>query len=369
MADLIPYFYLLQSKLPRLQSGSPKSAIIVLVVFGVFIVIMLIAARAGSKRSGRGKSSVARGGTSFKRTARRIGLENFEIKILINLARKYQINNPNTFLNNSPAFDSVLRKSIEEIDMLSSEPNVKESRKALLFRIKQKIERNVQKTTNFTGTHQIKINQHLAISPETGGRYQSKIISNLRNNMGVQIPVNNRGQQIRWQKSMRLKVFFWKNNGQGFSFSSKVMGYNTIRGLPCLFIQHSNNIQQAQQRRFRRKELEKPAYFYPVRVVTTGFGRNKSKKAFVDSRAHSLGTVIDISAGGCALKSAYPLEGGQLVKIEFDTVKGTHVTVYGKILSMRKSRPYGGIMHIHFTKISREHLNKINSYVYDIDRE
>ncbi len=368
MHNLFINKYIMQaSRFQGLNSGSSTSAIITLAVLFGFIVIMVIVARRGSarKKAGPGKGYYSM--SNFKRISRKMGLEHYEIKILTELAGKNKIANPVAFLHNSTSLDTALKRAIEEIDSLGSEENVKENRKAMLFRIKQKIERNAQNKATFLGTHQLQINQPLAISPETGGRYQSKVVSNLKNNLSIQIPENNKGQQIRWPKSTKMKVFFWKRNGQGYSFSSKVMAYNTIRNLPCLFISHSNNIQQAQQRKYRRKELEKPAYFFPVRVITTGFGRGKQKKAYVDTRSNSLGTVIDISAGGCSLKSSYPLDHGELIKIEFETYKGSNITVFGKILSMHRIKPYGGIMHIRFTKVSRAHMNKINTYVYDID--
>ncbi|MCK5201648.1 MAG: PilZ domain-containing protein, partial [Spirochaetales bacterium] len=172
---------------------------------------------------------------------------------------------------------------------------------------------------------------------------------------------------IRWKKWTKVQVFFWKHNGQGYSFSSKVSGYNNIRGVPSLFLQHSRSIQQAQQRKYRRKPLGRPAYFYPIRIITSGFGRNQKRKAVVDTSAGILGTIIEISAGGCSMRASYPLGAGELLKIEFEASDGEKIIVFGKNKSIKRIKPMGAVMHIMFTKVSQKNINSINSYIYDLE--
>ena len=260
-----------------------------------------------------------------------------------------------------------MKRTILEIEHQPTTPQSREAQKLALYRIKQKIERNSNVKQGVSSTKQVKLGQRIAISPEGGGRYQSVITSNLRDMLGMQIPFDSNNKQLRWKKGTKVKTFFWRKNGQGFSFASKVIGYNVVRGIPSLFLQHSNSVKQAQQRRFRRKEINKPTYFYPVRIITTGVGRNQKKKAMVETRNNSLGTILEISAGGCSIRSNKPLGAGQLLKIEFETGVKQGVFAFGKVKNIRKIKPMGGIMHIMFTKVSRQYLNRINSFIYDFE--
>lgn len=68
------------------------------------------------------------------------------------------------------------------------------------------------------------------------------------------------------------------------------------------------------------------------------------------------------------MRSSYPLNRGELLKIEFETEKRQKVTVFGKVMGMTKSYPTGGIMHIMFTRVSRSHMNRINSFIYSFEQ-
>jgi len=170
---------------------------------------------------------------------------------------------------------------------------------------------------------------------------------------------------VRWQKWSPVHVFFWKSNGEGYSFESKITGYNSLKGVSAVFLQHSNKIAKAKQRKYRRRELDRPCYFYPVRVMVAGSGKNQTKKAFVETKRGSLGTVIEISAGGCSIRAARALPTGALIKVDFETYRGKPVSSYGKVVNTHKAGAEGQVMHIMFTRLSRNNLNHINEFVYD----
>ncbi len=351
---------------PMISEANPTSIAIGIGLVLAFALFLIIGARTSKKGSkGGGKVRFSKG--TFRKKAAGLSLSKTETKTLENLGRDYQIKNLYSLLSNSPQLNSVLKRTIMEINHQPSTPQSRESQKLTLYRIKQKIERNESGNKAVSKTSQMKLGQKLAITPESGGRFQSVITSNLRDMLGMQIPFDSKNNQIRWKKWTKVKIFFWKNNGQGFSFISKVIGYNEVRGIPSLFIQHSNSVKQAQQRRFRRKEMNKPVYFYPVRIMTTGVGRNQRKKAMIETKNSALGTIVEISAGGCSIRSTYPLPAGSLIKIEFETGVKSSVSALGKIKTKRRIKPAGGIMHIMFTKISSQNLNKINSFIYSFE--
>jgi hypothetical protein len=76
-------------------------------------------------------------------------------------------------------------------------------------------------------------------------------------------------------------------------------------------------------------------------------------------------TLIDLSSGGCGIKTNYPLKPGNLIRIQFEPNRRDKIIAFGKVKSIRKTRPVGAVMHIQFNNLTRQNLNKINAYVYD----
>ena len=99
--------------------------------------------------------------------------------------------------------------------------------------------------------------------------------------------------------------------------------------------------------------------------MPVGTGRNAQKRAFVDKNRGILGTIIEVSAGGCSIRATRPLPKGALIKIDFETERSKSVSSYGKVVGVGKEEGLGTIMHVMFTKVSKLNLNRINSYIYE----
>lgn len=355
---------------PPLKQADTTSTIVAVAIFGLFIIFLIVAGRTGGgspttlSSSGRKPGKFSR--RKFRHHASSRGLSRGESQILENMIKRFRIQSPFGLLNNGPVLDSTLKKALKELDEKPMAEDEREAQKLTLYRIKQKIERSTKGVKPPESSRQLRTGQAVSIAIDAI-RYQSKVTSNLQKSFGVEVPKDRLGNEIRWKKWTKVTVFFWRNNGQSFSMDTKIIGYNVIRGISSVFLQHSTSIKEAQQRRYRRKQMERPAYFYPIRIMATGVGKNSSKKAIVDKRRGSLATILDISAGGCAMRSSYPLERGNLLKIEFETAARQKVTSFGKVMGTTRQRPAGGIMHIMFTRISRSNLNRINSFIYNFE--
>ncbi|MBI9105218.1 MAG: PilZ domain-containing protein [Spirochaetales bacterium] len=366
---------IMQRLLPSIQSSNSTENWVTLVIIVGIIIVIVIASRFSGKGSKSSSGTGFGGGGSSKpkkfnrRTFHKrgiaLGLTKVQANTLANLVERYKPANPYLVYSHGNQLDALLKKAIGQIEtQVSSEP-IKEAQKVTIYRIKQTIERNSNKGKSSTATSTIPSGQNIALSPETGGRFQSKINTNLRNYLSATVPTDSSGQQVRWKKWTVIKVFFWKKNGQGFTFDSKVTGYSIIRGVPSVLLQHSGKVKQAQQRKFRRKEISRPTYFYPVKIIPVGLGKKAKKRAIVENDRGSLGTLIDVSAGGCSLKSTKPIPKGGLIKLQFETADSQSIWCFGKVIAFRKGSPMGGTMHIIFTKVTNKNLNSINSFVYD----
>ena len=172
---------------------------------------------------------------------------------------------------------------------------------------------------------------------------------------------------IRFRKGTALGVRFTRDGREMYSFETRVLGYRIGRGSPVLILQHSPRVTHTQKRRYRRREAACPAFFYPVMIADSE--QRGSKQAVVETRRKTSGTLVDISAGGCAIRTFTPLAKGRLLKLAFNIRRGHDVAVFGKVIQVHAVRPRGGVMHIMFTNISRRNFNLIQEYVYGFASE
>ena len=115
----------------------------------------------------------------------------------------------------------------------------------------------------------------------------------------------------------------------------------------------------------KRRELTRACFFYPIRITESDQGRKGSRRAVVEMNQRAVGTVGDLSAGGCAIQSSNPFDKGNLVMIEFDIDRQAPVRAFGKVMHVRRQQTRGGVMHVKFTRVTQQHLNRITEFVYD----
>jgi hypothetical protein len=115
-------------------------------------------------------------------------------------------------------------------------------------------------------------------------------------------------------------------------------------------------------RRYKRAEANIPAVFYLVIEREIRRGLKNIKKLSLDS-TKCIGTILDISSGGCAMNTRNPFKAGSRIKIEFKIGKN-NLSALAKILRINQNR-YGSVLHTRFLKVSVKSLNAINSFVYN----
>jgi len=362
------YAPILQSRFDTqfIEQADSNTVILALIIVVVVVAILLIVNAANRRRAGgSGAASEKYRRGSFRRKGRQLGLSKAQITTLDFVREKYQVKNPMALLANSRQLDFYLNKTVRDLEEQVSTDEVKEGQKLTLYRIKQVIERNAQKSAAASSTKQLKTGQRISVSGEDNTRYPSRVVAILRDGIAVEVPSNGVGDEVRWKKWSAVVAHFWGSNGEGYSFQSKVTGYNTIKGVPSIFLQHTNRIIRAKQRHYRRKTIESPCYFYAVKIMALGTERNAQKKAMIDKKRGMLGTIIEVSAGGCSIRANRILENGSLIKIDFETGRSSSVSSYGKVVGSRKESDIGSVMNIMFTRVSKKHLNRINSFIYE----
>ena len=163
--------------------------------------------------------------------------------------------------------DDVLKKGVYALQQNTAlKPEDRERRMTYLFQIKQIIERNSRSSTGIRSTATLKSGQYVDITSDRGQRLQSRVMSNMRDMLALEAPRSSGGAAQRWPRGTRVRVTFWRDADAGYSFETKVLGYDTLKGTPALLVHHAKTLRRAQQRRFRRSakiELEKSLWRRP----------------------------------------------------------------------------------------------------------
>jgi c-di-GMP-binding flagellar brake protein YcgR len=357
---------------PNLGATNISTSFLLYFVIGIVVVIgLIIVGTIVSRRARPSATQTAEKISSgvFRREAKRMGLGGNAVDMLENLVRSCKVKQPLLVFSSASLLDDTLKKGLYSLDSsrdLSDEE--KENRRAAIFQIKQTIERNARKGAELNSTTFLRPGQLLTITPEGSAAYSSKVISNMKDFLTVSAPAQPAGADTRWMRGTRLSVYLWRDNDAGYSFVSKVLGYDTVKGIPSVLIQHSRTLRREQRRRNRRREIMRQCFYYPIRVVETGQGRKMERKASVEQNMRTLGIVVDLSAGGCAIQTMNPFDRGKLTMVEFDIDRTAPIRAFGKVLGVHRKKGRGGIMHIMFTRVTRQYLNRISEFVYDFSK-
>jgi c-di-GMP-binding flagellar brake protein YcgR len=364
---------LLQYSLQSLKGGEYTGPGLYL-YFGIAVaavaVLILIGSLLARRNRPRSASDTAQySSAQFKKAGRTMGLNAQQVDMLENLVRLCKVKQPFLVYTSAGLLDDTLKKGLYSLDNSReiSEAD-RESRRSLIFQIKQTVERNARKGAALGSTNFLKPGQPLTITPEGSSPFSSKVISNMKDFLTVAAPTLPAGSDTRWMRGTTLSVYLWRENDAGYSFPSKILGYDTVKGVPSVLIQHAKTLRREQRRRSRRRELMRPCFYYPIRITETGEGRKTERKAVVERDMRTLGTVVDLSAGGCAVQTLKPFEKGKLVMIEFDIDRRAPIRAFGKVMHVSKRAGRGGGMNIMFTRVTSQFLNRISEFVYDFSR-
>ncbi|MFW6364212.1 MAG: flagellar brake protein [Spirochaeta sp.] len=300
----------------------------------------------------------------FKKQAHSHGLTDQEAESLLFLAESYQLPLPERLLNDL----DFLMTHAERMHMrIRRKKNESASAETYLHNIFEAVRKLQNAKSNeqqgFSSTREFGTGMTVRLRLEKGVISQSIITANTDSAFGVKTPRDHQGNQIRMRKGTKIHVQAVGDEGRLYQFPSTVVGYNKIRGISCMFLNHSSELRMVSKRRAPRRYYEKPVYYYPIIIDEIQDKKGTRKKARVLDARRYLGKIEDISAGGCCIRCRTPLKEGSLLKAEFDTPINEHIQLFGKVVAVRPSRSGGSRMHIQFTRLSRHHLNTIDAFV------
>jgi hypothetical protein len=371
---MINSFFLLQN-VQYFKEDDPVQAMILVIIVGAAIVISLVAGfirngvRTGGGGAGRGRTAVTPrkfNAFTLHRIANSYGLDKDQSKLLEFVFRNDAVSDPERVMRNTTVLDKHFKRAYRAIEQNAETEDEAQDRLVRLFSLRNTIE-SAGGSGGDAPTNQIAENTAAVLS--TGKEsYSVRVVSAKGTFVVVESPRNALGTPVRIPKGSKATLSFFTKSNKGFAFDSRVLDTTDTPHGPGLQLSHSGKAKPLAQRRYRRKQVTAGCVFYFVFVETVKEGRKKVPKLMVDKRRF-VGTILDISIGGCSIKTSAPVQVGSRLKIDMDYSDDSTLTVLGQVLRTNRTGAIGTIIHIKFIKVPRRAFNNINALVFGYDEE
>jgi c-di-GMP-binding flagellar brake protein YcgR len=342
-----------------------------IIMVGVLVALFLVGGLGALLSSRTARRGTGGGGIfaryNLKRAARNAGLSRDQVRTLLGLVRRYNVQDPLRLFRENAYLSSLVRRAIRDLDTSNMGEQERESLKYIIFQIKRLVSLHMAGRTTLGSTRKLRVGRDIQISTDGKEWYEATIATNLPEALVISAPLDRFDRPIVWNKGTAVSCrVLAEGTGKVYSFDTHVSGIRKSRSGMGMLVAHTSRIQESQKRRYPRREMDMPVFFWPVFIMNVGAGRKAKKRAFVSDERRGVGRLEDISAGGCAIRSQRPLKAGTLIKVEFETWDRTKLSAFGKVRATQRTPLRYGIMHIMFTRVSRKNLNMIQSYVYGI---
>jgi c-di-GMP-binding flagellar brake protein YcgR len=367
-AEFSPRLYPLAMPFPVWKQTNSQDAVVFLVGVGVVVTILVIInfikkrynipAMGGS---GGTTASVRHfSGFTLHRLANNIGLDRDQTKMLEYVLRNDNVIDPARSINSPNLLDRHFKRTYRLIERSANTEEEAQERLSLLFSTRNALESAGSGGSSITSTRQVpeKVAAVITMGQES---YPVKVISAKGDNLVVENPQNALGTPLRLPRGGKVTLSFFTKSSKGFSFESRILGTADSPDGPVLQLVHSSQIKRLSQRRYRRRQAVIAAVFYFVYVEETG--HRKEKKMVVDKRRLT-GNIMDISIGGCSIKTNVSVPSGTRLKIEFVYSNNVQVAVLGQVLRTNRTG-MSTITHIKFLRVPRRSMNAINALVFE----
>ncbi|HSV56448.1 MAG TPA: flagellar brake protein [Magnetospirillaceae bacterium] len=344
----------------------PLQDLLVLGFFGILVLVAVVSAILRKKRTGnRGHPATVRGHpfsrSGFRKAALDAGLPDADARFLEEFARASRAADPDSMFRNPGRMDAFFRDALRHVDKTVETDTTAEERRSGLLRIRESLEIRRSLGPQIGSTRQLRPRTTLSFISSDETNYPSVVLAAASGGIAVEAPPDSLGRPTRFRRGTRLTVYFYGTGHQGYSFRTRVRGYEELQGRLALILKHSDSITPLPSRKHHRRDLREACTFQRMRVEVRKERGKTWKNVSIDAMPFP-GTAVDISAGGISIQTANPLEAQEYLKVDFDVGEG-NFSAYGTVVRTNRMRS-GGVMHVRFVKLSRKAINSVLSYVY-----
>jgi hypothetical protein len=364
---------LLQENIQYFKEDDPMAGIILMIsIIGIVVISFVVnlikhGIGATGMPSSIGKTTPRQFSVfALRRLASTYRLNKDQTKLLEQIFRSHGVKDPRRVIKDPQILDEHFKRAYKNIERISETEEDRQQKISLLFSLRNTIE-NVQRIENtITSTQQIADNSNIALIIEDES-YPVRVFSSGKDTISVECPRNTLGKPLSIPRGTRVTLSFFTKSSTGYSFDTQVLGAAQTSKGPAIQIAHSSRAKTLNyQRKFRRKETDMSCNFYSIIIEEIKAGWKKKQKMIVDKQKHS-GNVLNISIGGCAIRTNASVPVGSRLKIEFNHDDSRSLAVLGQILRSNKNGAIT-VIHIKFIKVPRRAWNAINAMVFEYEK-
>ena len=366
--------FLLQRQEPKyFKDDNPVEGMVLLIAIGVVVlfsfVFHLVRNSISTSITGsKGKATVTpRKFNVFTlyRISSAYGLDREQTKLLEYVFRNDAVADPERVMKNPAVLDRHFKRAYKAIERNSETDEEAQQRLVKLFSLRNIIDAAPDNSAEPSNRLAENTPAILVCGSEN---FPVKVILSRGLNVVTEIPRNSLGTPVRVAKGTEVTLSFFTKSSKGFSLEGRVVGSTEVNGVQGLQIAHTGKVKPLVKRMYRRKQAVVKCEFNLVFLDETGPGRKKTPKLVVDTKRFT-GSVLDVSIGGCSIKTQAPVQVGSRIKITMDYSENYLIKVLGVVLRANRSGPAGTIVHVKFLKVPRRAFNAISALVFGYDNE
>ncbi|MCL2805313.1 MAG: PilZ domain-containing protein [Treponema sp.] len=274
-----------------------------LLVAAIILVLVFLFTRA--KRTGSGNW------LSFFAKGKEAGFSIKDMEQLRRLVSNCGISDPGSIFKSQKQLEIVVRSMVNTLRLSGegSDPSVQVFL-SKLFDYYKKIEMEASENkVRISNSHQISEGQTLRILVPGTGVFKSEVIKNAGGYLTISRPINNKlSASMQWY-SLKISVYFWREDDAGYVFDTEVTDEVFSKGLSALKVEHNDSLFRTQKRKSMRIKFQRVAFLYLV--------DDTDNPHRLETSAGLRCMLDDISDAGCAFKINGQATAGLRLKVQF----------------------------------------------------
>lgn len=227
-----------------------------------------------------------------------------------------------------------------------------------MFKLSYKLENHIAEYKKILSTKQIPVSAVVFYITKEGEKLPFYCAVNNSDFFSVEIPEFFYSKKNKPRNLEKANFIFKPHNGLSYSFSSRVIRYNTdAENKYYMIIAHTENLNVELQRHYKRETIECDALFTPIKITKT------DDKPIITTSKYYVGKMMNISGGGCCIKTNLPIKEKQNIGVRIPFFE-FEKPLFGIIKKTRRLPDGNFAIHIQFLKYSLKEQNKILAFVY-----
>nr|MCR5605557.1 hypothetical protein [Treponema sp.] len=188
-----------------------------------------------------------------------------ERELLIDICRTHNNVNIIYAVQNADDFDSLFKEIYNEL----SKSGKRAKHIAVLFTLKEKMERFYRKDFVVTSTKNIAVGQVIQFADKAGVHCSATVSENRIDSISIALPLNIANGKNKPDALSRVAFTFTAKNGITYLLNTRVIRYQLAAdGSTEMLISHTNDIKQLQRRQSQRIIIGNPCSFSAVKVTS-----------------------------------------------------------------------------------------------------